>query len=251
MRIAMWSGPRNLSTAMMYAFAQRPDFAVWDEPFYAAYLAATGLDHPMRETILAAGETDPAKVVGMCLGAIPGGRSHFYQKHMAQHMLPGFPLNWLAEVTNVFLIRHPARVVASYAKKRGNPSADDIGYRRQFELYEAVRALGQDPVVIDSADIREDPERMLGALLEAVGLASAHGRQNAGQSVGPQDMVHWPAGGIPEDGVWAPHWYGAVHRSTGFADPEGPVPDLDGAAADLAGEAMKYYEVLALRKLTV
>ncbi|MBT8408024.1 MAG: sulfotransferase [Alphaproteobacteria bacterium] len=247
MRIAMWSGPRNLSTAMMYAFAQRPDFAVWDEPFYAAYLAASGIDHPMRDEVIAAGETDPAGVIARCLGPVPDGKEHFYQKHMTQHMLPEFPLEWLAEVTNVFLIRHPMRVVASYARKRQNPGADDLGFKRQFELFEAVRAMGQDPVVIDSADIRADPEGMLGALLEAVGIPSDEWLPNAG----PQIMLQWPAGGIPEDGVWAPHWYGAVQRSTGFAGPEAPLPDLEGAAGELADGAMGYYEALSRSKLTL
>ena len=110
LRLAMWSGPRNISTAMMYAFGNRQDFAAWDEPFYAAYLAATGIDHPMRDEVVAAHETDPLKVAKRCLGPIPRGRSHFYMKHMPFHMVDWFPLDWAEKCVNIHLIRHPARV---------------------------------------------------------------------------------------------------------------------------------------------
>ena len=233
----MWSGPRNLSTAMMYAFGARADCAVWDEPFYAAYLAATGLDHPMRDAVIAAGETDAETVAARCLGSIPAGKPHFYQKHMTHHMVEGFPLDWMAEVTNVFLIRHPARVLASYVKKRETPTLEDIGIVQQAVLYDRARSLGQKPVVIDSADIRADPEGMLRRLCEAIGL--------------PFDpaMLSWPAGGHPDDGVWAAHWYGSVHRSTGFDSAEGDVPVLEGALDDLAAQAMPGYEALRERAI--
>ncbi len=232
MRIAVWSGPRNLSTAMMYAFAQRDDCAVWDEPFYAAYLAATGLDHPMRAEIIAAGETDPDRVIAACIGSVPVGKPHCYLKLMTQHMLSGIGRDWLAHVTNVFLIRHPARVVASYDVKRENPTLDDIGFRQQAELFDHVRRLGQAPVVIDSHDIRADPEGGLRRLCAALGL-----------DFDPA-MLRWPAGGNPADGVWAAHWYGAVHRSTGFAGAEAPLPQLKGNAAALADAALPYYRRL-------
>ena len=239
MHVAMWSGPRNLSTAMMYAFAARGDCAVWDEPFYAAYLDRTGLDHPMRQEILAAGERDPGKVAVRCTGPVPAGKTHFYQKHMAQHMLPGFALDWMAEVTNVFLVRHPARVVASYAAKREQPTPEDLGFRRLAELFAHAEALGQAPVVVDSADIRDAPGPVLSRLCAAIGLDWT------------ERMLSWPAGGHPDDGVWAPHWYGAVHGSTGFAGAEGPLPELDGAYARLAEDAMAHYAPLRARRLTV
>lgn len=232
MRIAMWSGPRNLSTAMMYAFAARGDCAVVDEPLYAAYLAQTGLDHPMRDAILAAQSADPDRVIDYLLGDIPGGKPHFYQKHMTQHMLPGIDRNWLGKMRNVFLIRHPARVIASYAAKRENPVLDDIGFRQQAELYDLAAASGDDPVVIDSHDIRDDPATMLERLCDAIGLPFTI------------DMLLWPAGGNPADGVWAQHWYGAVHRSTGFADPEGDLPEVTGALRPVLDAAMPYYNRL-------
>ena len=230
MRIAMWSGPRNLSTAMMYSFGARPDCAVVDEPFYAAYLQMTGLDHPMRDDILDSQSRDPGKVARDLVGPVPGGRPHWYQKHMTQHMIPGVPRDWMAEVVNVFLIRHPARVIASYAQKREAPVLDDIGFRQQAELFDQVVAMGQRPVVIDSADIRTSPETALRALCDAIGLAWS------------ERMLSWPSGGHDDDGVWAPVWYGAVHRSTGFAGPEGDLPVLHGAYAELLDEAMPFYQ---------
>jgi len=237
MKIAMWSGPRNLSTAMMYAFAARGDCAVVDEPFYAAYLDRTGLDHPMRDEIIASQPTEPEAVIQALTGSDPAQKPHFYQKHMAHHMVEGIPRDWMAGAKNVFLIRHPARVIASYAKKREAPTLEDLGYRQQAELYEECRARGEAPIVIDSADIRADPPAMLRKLCAALGLDFN------------ERMLSWPAGGIPEDGVWAAHWYGAVHRSTGFAGPEGPLPKLDGAYAELAEAAMPYYTGLYQNRL--
>ena len=161
MRIAMWSGPRNLSTAMMYAFGNRGDCAVVDEPFYAAYLALTGLQHPMREEILESQSQEAIEVAQALVGPVPAAKPYFYQKHMTQHMIDGVPRDWMRQVTNVFLIRHPARVIASYAAKRENPVLDDIGFRQQAELFELCRSWGQDPVVVDSHDIRDDPATKL------------------------------------------------------------------------------------------
>ena len=229
MRIAMWSGPRNLSTAMMYSFAQRSSCAVWDEPFYAAYLAITGFDHPMADQIMAEGEQDPDKVIAMCSDSGSVDQAVFYQKHMTQHMLPEIDRFWIGSVKNVFLIRHPARVIASYAAKRENPTLDDIGFRQQVELYDLVKELGQHPIVVDSSDIRADPEGSLMGLCQALGIAFE------------ASMLKWPAGGNAADGVWASHWYSAVHRSTGFSGEEGPLPELSGEYAALAEKALPFY----------
>ena len=228
----MWSGPRNLSTAMMYSFGARADCAVVDEPFYAAYLAQTGLDHPMRDEIIASQPTDPAKVIETLLGPVPDGKAHYYQKHMSQHMIEGVPRDWVHRVANVFLIRHPARVAASFSAKFDNPTLADIGFVQQAELYNQLVAAGARPIVIESADIRRDPEVMLKRLCAAIGL----GWDPA--------MLSWASGGHPDDGVWAAHWYGTVHQSTGFAPPEGALPDLDGPRAALAEAAMPAYEHL-------
>ncbi|MEL6517176.1 MAG: sulfotransferase [Pseudomonadota bacterium] len=231
-RIAMWSGPRNLSTAMMYSFAQRADSAVWDEPFYAAYLSETGLDHPMRAAVLAAGESRAETVIERCLGPVPGNAAVFYQKQMTHHMLADWPLDWLGRVTNVFLIRHPARVIASYLRKREAPLVDDLGFAQQHRIFAHVRHLGQDPVVIDSADILADPARMMAALCDALGLAF------------DPAMLSWPPGPRPFDGAWAPHWYGAVHRSTGFGAAEGALPSVPTPYAEMAEDALASYHAL-------
>lgn len=233
MKIAMWSGPRNLSTAMMYAFAARGDCAVWDEPFYAAYLAATGLDHPMAAEVIAAGETDPVAVSATCTAAVPEGKSLWYQKHMTLHLIPGFDRGFLRGLTNVFLIRHPARVVASYSKKRESPTLADIGFVQQAELFDQVAGwLGHAPPVVDCADIRAKPRETLTNLCTVLGIPFT------------ESMLHWPAGPKPYDGAWAPHWYNAVHASTGFDEPEGPLPDLPPAYQHLVDQALPFYEKL-------
>ena len=233
MRIAMWSGPRNLSTALMYAFANRPDFAVIDEPFYAAYLCRTDLDHPMHDQIIAAQETDPSRVARSLTGPIPGDKPHFYQKHMTQHMIEGMPLDWMQSVRNVFLIRHPARVIASFAAKYPGLTLPDIGFVEQSRLF----AMARSPIVIDSSDIRDNPERALTALCHALDIEF------------DPAMLSWPAGGHPCDGVWAAHWYDAVHRSTGFAGPEGALPELTGHLGDLLAQALPHYRQLYENRL--
>jgi len=235
MRIAMWSGPRNLSTAMMYSFGNREDCAVWDEPFYAAYLASTGIDHPMRAASLKAGEPDPARVAARCAGPVPGGKSLFYQKHMAHHMLPDTPRGWMQNATHVFLIRDPARVIASYHAKRENPALEDIGFRQQADIFKAVGG----GVVIDSEDILRAPEVALRALCAAVGIDFS------------AKMLHWPKGGHKDDGAWAPHWYGSVRQSQGFSAKVSAVPVLTDAGEALRQKALPFYTQLAAHKLTI
>ena len=231
--IAMWSGPRNLSTAMMYAFAARGDCAVVDEPFYAAYLAATGIGHPMRDQVIASQSIDPLVVAAQCTGPIPQSQSLFYQKHMTLHMIPDFDRGFMRHLTNVFLIRHPARVIASYAKKRETPTLMDIGFVQQAELFDEVADhLGHAPPVIDSADIRANPRKSLVKLCEALGIPFT------------DRMLDWPTGPKPYDGIWAAHWYGAVHKSTGFEEPEGPLPNLTKENNRLMDFALRHYERL-------
>ena len=233
-RIAMWSGPRNLSTAMMYSFGARADCAVWDEPFYAPYLAQSGIAHPMAAEVTAAHESDPLVVAQRCFGPVPGARDIFYMKHMPHHMLPDFPLDWAKHCINVHLIRHPARVIASYQAKREEMTVEDIGYVQQTAIYDALGGH-----VIDSADIRQDPRGMLQALCETIGI--------------PFDpaMLRWAQGGHPADGVWARHWYGAVHASTGFAGPEGDLPKVEWHSKGVFDTAMPHYEALFARRLVI
>lgn len=230
MRLAMWSGPRNLSTAMMYSFAQRLDFAVVDEPFYAPYLRHTGLDHPMRDAVLDSRAEDAFAVEQSLLGPIPDGKPHVYHKHMCQHMIEGIPRGFMDQCVNVFLIRHPARVVASFAKGYPRVTVNDIGFWQQAELYDHVLARGDSAVVIDSADIRRNPEGMLRSLCDAVGL------------VWNPAMLGWTSGPKPYDGAWAPVWYKSLHQTTGFAGPEGELPDLSGDLLDVMQRALPFYE---------
>lgn len=235
-RIAMWSGPRNLSTALMYAFAARGDCTVWDEPFYAAYLAATGIDHPMAARIIATDQTDPAAISARLLA--PCDTPLVYHKHMTLHMIPAFDRGFMASCANVFLIRHPARVVASYAKKREGPTLMDIGFVQQAELFDQVaQTLGHAPLVIDSASIRANPRESLTKLCTALGIPFTPA------------MLTWPPGPKPYDGIWASHWYGAVHASSGFETAEGPLPDLAPAYQDLVAQALPYFEKLSLSAL--
>jgi hypothetical protein len=215
---------------MMYSFAQRSDCEVLDEPFYGAYLAETGAEHPLREETLCAQSSDRSEIAKTLSN--PPKTAHRYEKHMTHHMLPGWDMSWLADVVNVFLIRHPARVIASYAAKREDPTLDDIGFRQQFEIFEQVRALGQTPLVVDSFDIRRDPEAALSRLCEAIGIPFKPA------------MLSWAAGPKAYDGAWAPHWYDAVHRSTGFAAAEGALPMLDAKGEALLSEALPYYEAI-------
>ena len=232
----MWSGPRNLSTAMMYSFAQRADSKVVDEPFYAAYLAKTGLPHPMAVEVMNSQPQDPFVVEQSLISSIDA--EVHYQKHMCQHMIDGMPRDWMAEVTNVFLIRHPARVIASFAKQIPNPTAQDIGFEAQVDLFNHCVALGQSPVVVDSFDIRQNPEVLLKALCGALKL-----------SFNP-DMLSWSPGGNPADGVWAPVWYDAVHASAGFAGMEGRLPNLQTShQINLLDETLPFYELMAAQKL--
>ena len=231
MRIAMWSGPRNLSTAMMYSFGNREDFAVWDEPFYAPYLKATGLDHPLAQEIIAGHESDPTSVANACLGSIPDEKPHFYMKHMPHHMIDGFLLDWASECVNIHLIRHPARVIASYGRKREQATLSDIGFQQQFDVYEKVGGL-----IVDSADIRADPRSKLEQICAEIGLEF------------DPAMLSWEAGPRRFDGVWAKHWYDAVHKSTGFAGAEGPLPDCEDQV-DLLEQALPIYEKLEKLKV--
>jgi hypothetical protein len=229
-RIAMWSGPRNLSTAMMRSFSSRADSFVSDEPFYAAYLKATGLDHPMRDEVMAAQPQDADEVVRQIMGRVPDGKGVWYQKHMSHHMVDGFPLDWMDGVTNVFLLRSPERVLASYAQKRESVTLADIGFEGQAMLFDRVaQRTGTAPVVVDSDDIRRNPEGMLSALCVAVGLDW------------DPAMLRWHKGAHTQDGVWGPHWYNAVYNSTGFSPPDeiGSLPDW---LSQIADEARPFYE---------
>ena len=204
-RIAMWSGPRNISTAMMRAWGNRADTFVVDEPFYAYYLSATGKKHPVADGVIASGETDWRKIVAQLTGPIPNGKRIFFQKQMAHHLLPDVDREWLSGVTNCFLIRDPREVIASYVKKREDPVLQDLGFMQQVEIFDFVRTrVKATPPVLDAKDVLEDPGRILRRLCEAVGVEFS------------ELMLSWPPGLRETDGSWARHWYGEVAKTTSF-----------------------------------
>lgn len=211
-RLAVWSGPRNVSTALMRSFEARGDCEPVDEPLYAAFLAETGKDHPGRAAILASQPTDPRAALAALRA--PGPRPLRYEKHMAHHWRPGWDPAWFGEARHAFLVRHPARVVASYARVRAAPLPEDLGYHAQADWLDRVTRAGGGAVVIDGDALLADPAGVLERLCAGLGVPYTDA------------MLRWPAGRRATDGVWAPHWYGAVEASTGFgaASPPGPVP---------------------------
>ena len=230
-RLAMWSGPRNISTAMMRAWENRPDSEVFDEPFYAAYLHRTGIDHPAREEVIASQPTDPAEVARALLA--PTDAAVSYSKQMTHHYLDGDDLTWAREVRHVLLVRDPAEVVASYVRSREGCQPEDIGVLQQLTLSDLLGS----PPVIDAADFLQDPEAYLRWLCDWLGIDFT------------DRMLSWPAGLRDSDGVWAPHWYDAVVASTGFTayrPREVQLSDHDAAVAEACRPA---YEALRERAL--
>ncbi len=238
LRIAMWSGPRNLSTAMMRAWENRGDCAVSDEPFYAHYLAETGLDHPARDEVIAAGESDWRKVADAMVGAVPDAQPIWYQKHMCHHMLDHIEHDWMDGVTHAFLIRDPIEVVASYLRTRPSVTAEDIGLPQEVRLFDEVcDRNGHAPPVIDADDFLVDPEAHLRMLCAHFGIPFRDG------------MLHWPKGPRDSDGIWAPYWYEAVWNSTGFEPPQAREIRLEDEAARVADAVRPLYEKLYRHRL--
>lgn len=231
--IAMWSGPRNISTAMMRSWENRPDCSVIDEPFYACYLQETGLPHPCREDILQAQSSDRREVIRQ-LTERRSDTAYFYQKHMTHHMPPGMDMRWCAGMQHCFLIRDPAEIIASYLEKMPSVSADAIGIVRQQQLFMEIASITRRrPLVIDSNDVLCDPGAILGQLCEQLGLPFL-----------PECMLQWPTGRRSSDGVWARHWYQNVEQSTGFARYQPRATPLAGVHRALADSMQEHYQQL-------
>ena len=239
LRLAMWSGPRNVSTAFMRSWENRPDTIVVDEPFYAHYLLATGVDHPGRAEVIARHETDWQRVVESLLAPVPPGVRVFYQKQMAHHLLPHMGRDWLGAMTHAFLVRDPAPMLVSLGEKLDEFDLDATGLPQQVEIFDfVVRTTGRVPPVVDSADLLAAPEPMLRALCAALGIPFT-----------PR-MLSWPVGPRASDGIWARHWYERVERSTGFEPAAATeVPDLQGRLAELEGRCRPLYEKLRAHRL--
>ena len=237
-RIAMWSGPRNLSTAMMRSFGSRSDTFVSDEPFYGCYLKESGADHPMREEVVAAMDCDWRRVMSALSGPAPDGSPNWYQKHMWHHMVGPVGYEDFEGFTHAFLIRQPERMIASYLRKREAARFEDFGLERQAEFFDRESdRLGKAPPVIDANDLLADPEGVLSALCAALAI--------------PWDeaMLAWEPGRRETDGPWARHWYAAVEASCGFGPPETDEVELPNEARRLADQCRPYYERLAVHRL--
>jgi hypothetical protein len=237
-RIAMWSGPRNLSTAMMRSFGSRADTFVSDEPFYGCFLKTTGADHPMRDDVIAAMDCDWRVVMDRLSGDPPEEAPVWYQKHMWHHMVGPIGYDDFEGFTHAFLIREPERMIASYLRKRECAAFEDFGLKRQAEFFdrEATR-LGHAPPVIDAHDVLANPHAVLSQLCDALDI--------------PWDcaMLSWPPGSRSTDGPWAPHWYAAVTGTTGFGPPETDAVELPPDAQHVADRCRAYYERLAVHRL--
>lgn len=231
-RIAMWSGPRNISTTMMRSFSARSDCAVSDEPFYGAFLKDTGEDHPMAAEVIADMDCDWHSVAAVLRGDVPQGKAVWYQKHMPHHMEGPVSIADFPDHRHAFLIREPERVIASYGVKRGAARFEDLGYQRLLTYFEWAQAAGMDPPVIDTSSFLVDPAGKLELLCDRLGI------------VWDPAMLSWEPGIHPDDGIWASHWYDQVAQSTGFGGAPGPLPVLEGEAADLAERCRPYYEAM-------
>lgn len=236
----MWSGPRNISTALLRAWGNRPDTYVCDEPLYAHYLRATGAPHPGADEVIRHHEPDWRKAAAWLTGPIPEGKSIFYQKHMSHHLLPEIERDWLEALTNCFLLREPREMLASLARILANPTLEDTGLPQQAKLFEWERArTGRIPPVIDARDVLENPRGMLERLCDALGVPFA------------EAMLSWPPGRRATDGVWAKHWYAAVERTTTFQPYEPRHEPLPREVEHLHEACREYYEHLYRHRLTV
>jgi hypothetical protein len=202
--VCLWSGPRNVSTALMYSFAQRCDTRVVDEPLYGHFLRVTETDHPGRDEVLANVDCDGDRVMRELLAPVPGGPEILFMKQMAHHLV-GVDRAFLRATENIFLIRDPEQMLPSLTIQLPGATLADAGLRMQWELYETLVDAGRSPAVVDSRELLLDPPGVLKQLCERLDIPYV------------DDMLRWPAGPRPEDGIWAKHWYHAVHRSTGFS----------------------------------
>jgi len=237
-RIAMWSGPRNISTAMMRSWGNRPDTRAWDEPFYAHYLKATGIQQPGWDEVIEVHETDPVKVIARIKGKIPQRRAVHFLKCLTHHMLPDVSREWFSSAKHFFLIRDPEYILRSYAAIRSDFAVEELGLRQQRELFDEVtERCGAPPPVVASEDILSDPRATLSKLCAALDVPFT------------EEMLRWSPGPRPEDGVWAKHWYGSVEKSTGFAAPSESTHPLPDHLKPMLDELYQDYEPLAARKI--
>ena len=238
-KIAMWSGPRNISTALMRSFENRADTFVTDEPFYAHYLHKTGINHPYRKEVMADGNTDWNSAVDEITGPIPVGKTVWYQKHMAQHNFPDCDMKWVEKLINCILIRHPQEVMLSYSKKYEITSISQLGYPQQIDLYKLLTNLGSPPVILDAGDVLKNPDRVLRLLCRQLGILFY------------DEMLSWPAGKRKSDGIWGRHWYGSVEASTSFHPYAEKTGNLPSKYQDIYARSLDSYQQLYPHRISL
>ena len=234
----MWSGPRNISTALMRSWESRSDTFVIDEPFYAHYLSVTNVDHPGRDEIVQSGETDQSVVSKGLISDIDDSCSIYFQKHMTHHMIPSVDRDWMKDVVNCFLIRNPKDMILSYTKVNSNLSMHLLGLEEQYELFEYVTKInGRAPPVVDSKDILLDPRETLRLLCEKIGVVFS------------EEMLSWSKGVRDTDGIWAKYWYDNVINSTGFNTYTEKNEVIRDEYLQLYEDCLKIYEKLSKHKI--
>ncbi len=234
-RIAMWSGPRNISTTMMRSFSSRSDTFVSDEPFYACYLQRTGLQHPGREEILRSCKRDYHSIINDITSQIPAGKKVWYQKHMAHHLEPGDSLDWTQGLMNCLLIRTPAEVISSFSKKNELNDESELGYLQQIQLY---RYHNNELPVVDAQDILQDPSGILSNLCAKCGIPFEKG------------MLSWVEGPHPADGIWGKYWYDQLWSTTGFKPYVQKEVTVPSALSTMVDRCMPLYEELYQARIT-
>ena len=231
--IAMWSGPRNISTALMRSFENRSDCFVSDEPFYSYFLHKTGLKHPLRDEIIKSGLNDYNEIIKYITGPIPYSKKIWYQKHMAHHILPGLDMNWIKNMKNCLLVRHPSDVILSYSKKNEINSIQQLGYLQQIDIYEMLsQEIGTPPIIVDAQDLLQEPKKMLIEICENLKIKF------------DEKMLSWPSGARKTDGIWGKHWYKHVEVSTGFKPYLKTNRIIPSKYQGLYDNCMKYYDFL-------
>jgi len=237
LRIAAWSGPRNISTAMMRSWENRPDTMVFDEPFYAHYLQETGLTHPGFEEVIQHHQTDPNKIIDSLTA--PSEFAVQYQKHMTHHLLPSISTDWISGMTNIFLIRHPREMLTSLMKQIPEPTIEETGLPQQLALFESLCSGGETPIVLESKDVLQDPRGVLTTLCQRLSIPFY------------DEMLAWPTGKRPSDGIWAQHWYASVEASSCFAPWKPKDKKVPAKLEALCLECEDIYAQLRAHKMTL
>ena len=235
--IAMWSGPRNISTALMYSFENRNDCHATDEPLYAPFLLNSGLPHPGAEEVIENNETDVGKIITTLTGPIPCDNQIWYQKHMCHHLPENSDISWIDGFKNCFLIRNPREVLLSLSKITDSIDLQSTGLPQQLRIFRhVIKSSGKTPPVVDSADILEDPESILPVLCESIGITFS------------QRMLSWEPGPRKCDGLWGKYWYDSVWQSSGFSPPSPKEGELsENLHSVLEKSTMIYQELRNMR----